>query len=77
MKIEVRDLVRKFGAYTALNRVSLDAEDGELMALLGPSGSGKSTVSLALAQNGLAPITRTVASASITPADVTMETTGA
>lgn len=44
MKIEVRDLIRKFGAYTALNRVSLDADDGELVALLGPSGSGKTTL---------------------------------
>src|SRR6202045_4700519 len=44
MKIEVRDLIRKFGAYTALNRVSLDADDGELLALLGPSGSGKTTL---------------------------------
>jgi sulfate transport system ATP-binding protein len=44
MKIEVRDLIRKFGAYIALNRVSLDADDGELVALLGPSGSGKTTL---------------------------------
>ena len=44
MKIEVRDLIRKFGAYTALNRVSLDADDGDLVALLGPSGSGKTTL---------------------------------
>jgi sulfate/thiosulfate transport system ATP-binding protein len=44
MKIEVRDLIRKFGAHTALNRVSLDADDGELVALLGPSGSGKTTL---------------------------------
>jgi sulfate transport system ATP-binding protein len=44
MKIEVRDLIRKFGAYSALNRVSLDADDGELVALLGPSGSGKTTL---------------------------------
>jgi sulfate/thiosulfate transport system ATP-binding protein len=44
MKIEVRDLVRKFGTYTALNRVSLDADGGELVALLGPSGSGKTTL---------------------------------
>ncbi len=44
MRIEVRDLIRKFGAYTALNRVSLDADDGELVALLGPSGSGKTTL---------------------------------
>jgi sulfate ABC transporter, ATP-binding protein len=44
MKIELRDLIRKFGGYTALNRVSLDADDGELVALLGPSGSGKTTL---------------------------------
>jgi sulfate ABC transporter, ATP-binding protein len=44
MKIEVRDLIRKFGGYIALNRVSLDADDGELVALLGPSGSGKTTL---------------------------------
>jgi sulfate transport system ATP-binding protein len=44
MKIEVRDLIRRFGAYTALDRVSLDADDGELIALLGPSGSGKTTL---------------------------------
>jgi sulfate/thiosulfate transport system ATP-binding protein len=44
MKIEARNLIRRFGAYTALNRVSLDADDGELMALLGPSGSGKTTL---------------------------------
>jgi sulfate/thiosulfate transport system ATP-binding protein len=44
MKIEVKDLVRKFGTYTALDRVSLDADDGELIALLGPSGSGKTTL---------------------------------
>jgi len=44
MKIEVRDLIRRFGAYTALDRVSLDADDGELVALLGPSGSGKTTL---------------------------------
>src|SRR5260370_42042005 len=44
MRIEVRDLIRTFGAYTALNRVSLDADDGELVALLGPSGSGKTTL---------------------------------
>ena len=44
MKIEVKDLIRMFGVYTALNRVSLDADNGELVALLGPSGSGKTTL---------------------------------
>ena len=53
MKIEVRDLIRKFGAYTALSRVSLDADDGELVALLGPSGSGKTTLLRIIAGLGL------------------------
>src|SRR5260370_36949681 len=44
IKIEVRDLISKVGAYTDLNRVFLGADDGELVALLGPSGSGKTTL---------------------------------
>src|ERR1051326_3663522 len=43
MSIEVRNITKRFGAFTALNDVSLQVKTGELVALLGPSGSGKAT----------------------------------
>jgi multiple sugar transport system ATP-binding protein len=41
--VELRDLHKSFGAYTALERLNLKVEDGEFLVLLGPSGCGKST----------------------------------
>ncbi len=44
MGIEVRDLVKGFGAGRVVDGVSFNLKGGELIALLGPSGGGKSTV---------------------------------
>lgn len=41
--ISVRDLVKKYGDFTAVNGLSFDVEEGEVFGLLGPNGAGKTT----------------------------------
>lgn len=41
--IEVRELTKKFGDFTAVNDVAFDVAGGEIFGFLGPNGAGKST----------------------------------
>jgi ABC-type Fe3+/spermidine/putrescine transport system ATPase subunit len=42
-RLELRELTKNFGAFTALDGISLTVERGEFLTLLGASGSGKTT----------------------------------
>ena len=52
--VDLRDVVKRYGAHTVLDGVSLSVEKGEIIAIIGRSGSGKST--LLRCVNGLEPI---------------------
>ena len=62
----MRDLVKKFGSFVAVDHVSLAVEKGEIFGFLGPNGAGKSTAIRMLC--GL--LTPTSGSASVTGFDV-------
>jgi ABC-2 type transport system ATP-binding protein len=53
--VQVRDLVRMFGRFTAVDRISFEVRRGELFGLLGPNGAGKTTTFRMLC--GLLPVT--------------------
>ena len=42
--LEIADVTRRFGDFTAVDRVSLSIQAGEFFTLLGPSGCGKTTL---------------------------------
>lgn len=44
MYVELKNITKKFGTFSAVNDVSFSIEKGKLIGLLGPSGSGKTTI---------------------------------
>ncbi|RIY03642.1 ABC transporter ATP-binding protein [Aureimonas flava] len=42
--LEIRDVSRRFGGFTAVDRCSLSVEAGSITGLIGPNGAGKSTL---------------------------------
>ena len=42
--LQCRELTKRYGALTALDRVDLSLESGKIIGLLGPNGSGKTTL---------------------------------
>lgn len=44
MLLEVKNLTKKFGGFTAISNVSLSVPQGEVRGVIGPNGSGKSTL---------------------------------
>jgi ABC-2 type transport system ATP-binding protein len=49
MKIEFRSLLKTYGSVRALDHVSLEIEQGQIVSLLGPNGAGKTTLLRCLA----------------------------
>jgi spermidine/putrescine ABC transporter ATP-binding subunit len=43
LAVELRDIVKRYGAVVALDHVTLNVEEGQFVSLLGPSGCGKTT----------------------------------
>jgi ABC-2 type transport system ATP-binding protein len=64
--VEVRELTRKFGDFTAVDHVTFDVAGGEIFGFLGPNGAGKTTTIRML--TGL--LTPTSGEASVTGFDV-------
>jgi polar amino acid transport system ATP-binding protein len=44
MKLSLQEVVKRFGAHTVIDRVSLELDGVHCLALIGPSGGGKSTL---------------------------------
>jgi branched-chain amino acid transport system ATP-binding protein len=42
--LQVQEVTKAFGGILALNRVSFDVREGEILGIIGPNGSGKTTI---------------------------------
>ncbi len=47
--LKIKNIIKKFGDFTALNDVSINVNEGEFICFLGPSGCGKTTLLRAIA----------------------------
>lgn len=57
--LEVKDLTKKFGEFTAVNQISFKVQKGSIFGILGPNGSGKTTT-LSMILSLLAPTGGTI-----------------
>src|SRR6202795_5010969 len=64
--IRVRNLVKSFGSFTAVDDVSFNVAEGEIFAFLGPNGAGKTTT-IQMLTTLLAPTSGTIAIDGIDP----------
>ena len=44
MRLELKEITKRFGAFTANDRISITVEPGQIHSLLGENGAGKSTL---------------------------------
>src|SRR5437773_12500512 len=59
--IEVQNITKRYGDFTAIDRVTFTVDKGEVLAFLGPNGAGKTTAMRILtcfmpATEGVAPV---------------------
>ena len=50
--LEVRGVAKRFGSVVAIERVDIDVQRGDFVAIMGPSGCGKTTLLRIIAGSG-------------------------